>query len=131
MGRLVKYFLIIIAIYLAIRTVVALFFYDQLPVPFLVSEFDQVQINEYRVRVLIPGFFLTLIYFIYRYFSGKNPTSAMWPIYVSTISLLITHIIGFITFLPLTKDTIIMFIITLVIFLVARQAHHNRKNEIF
>ncbi len=131
MGRLVKYFLIIIAIYLAIRTVVALFFYDQLPVPFLVSEFDQAQINEYRVRVLIPGFFLTLIYFIYRYFSGKNPTSAMWPIYVSTISLLITHIIGFITFLPLTKDTIIMFIITLVIFLVARQAHHNRKNEIF
>ncbi len=131
MGRTVKYFLVIIAIYLAIRTIIALFFYDQFPIPFLVTEFNQEQINEYRVRVLIPGFFLTLIYFIYRFFSGKNPTSTMWPIYVSSICLLITHIIGFMMFLPLTKDPIVMLIITLVIFLVARKAHHTRKNEIF
>jgi len=131
MGRFVKYFLLIIAIYLAIRTLIALFFYDLAPIPILVSEFNQGQINEYRVRVLVPAFFLTLIYFIYRFFSGKNPTSTMWPIYVSSICLLITHIVGFITFLPLTKDPIIMFLITLFIFFVARKAHHTRKNEIF
>ena len=131
MGRLIKYFLITIALYLAMRTLIALFFYDQLPIAFIATEFSQDQMDEYRARVLIPGFFITLIYFIFRYLSGKNPTSAIWPLYVSSIALLITHIIGFMTFMPFDQDSILMFIITLVIFLVARTAHHKRKNEIF
>ena len=61
---------------------------------------------------------------------GKNPTSALWPIYVISVSLLITHITGFITFMPLTKDPIMMFFICLFVSFVARAGHNKRKNEI-
>ena len=130
MERLVKYSLILVGLYTAMRTLIALFFYDQLPIAFLATEFNQDQMDEYRARVLLPAFFLTLNYFIFRYFSGKNPTSPLWPIYVISVSLLITHIIGFITFMPLTKDPIIMFLISLFICVVARAGHNKRKNEI-
>ena len=130
MERLVKYSLILVGLYTAMRTLIALFFYDQLPIAFLATEFNQDQMDEYRARVLLPAFFLTLNYFIFRYFSGKNPTSAIWPIYVISVSLLMTHIIGFITFMPLTKDPIIMFLISLFICFVARAGHNKRKNEI-
>ena len=130
MDRLIKYSLILVGIYTAMRTVIALFFYDQLPIAFLATEFNQDQMDEYRARVLLPAFFLTLNYFIFRYFSGKNPTSPLWPIYVISVSLLMTHIIGFITFMPLTKDPIIMFLISLFICFVARAGHNKRKNEI-
>ena len=130
MERLIKYSLILIGLYTAMRTVIALFFYDQLPIAFLATEFNQDQMDEYRARVLLPAFFLTLNYFIFRYFSGKNPTSPLWPIYVISVSLIITHIIGFITFMPLTKDPIIMFLISLFICFVARAGHNKRKNEI-
>ena len=131
MGKLFNILLIIVALYLAARSIVGMFFYDELPVPLIITEFNVDQINEYRARVLLPGFFITLIYFIFRFFSGKNPTSAMWPIYVSTLSLVITHIIGFLVFLPFTKDTIIMFLIAFIICLIARFGHNKRKNEIF
>ena len=130
MERLVKYSLILVGLYTAIRTLIALFFYDQLPIAFLATEFNQYQMYEYRARVLLPAFFLTLNYFLFRYFAGKNPTSPLWPIYVISVSLLITHIIGFITFMPLTKDPIIMFLFSLFICFVARAGHNKRKNEI-
>ena len=131
MEKLIKYSLVLIALYTALRTIVALFFYDQAPIAFLASEFDQDQMNEYRARVLLPAFFLTLNYFIFRYFSGKNPTSALWPIYVIGISLIVTQVIGFITFMPFTQDTITMFFVTLFISFVAREGHNRRKNDIF
>ena len=131
MEKLIKYSLVLIALYTAMRTIVALFFYDQAPIAFLASEFDQDQMDEYRARVLLPAFYLTLNYFIFRYFSGKNPTSPLWPIYVIGISLLITQIIGFITFMPFTQDTITMFFVTLFISFVARVGHNRRKYEIF
>ena len=130
MERLIKYSLIIAGLYTASRTVIHLFFYDQLPVAFLASEFNQEEMSEYRARVILPAFFLTLNYFIYRHFSGKNPTSPLWPIYVISISFVITQIIGFITFLPFTRDTITMFVITLFMCFVVRQGHNKRKNEI-
>ena len=131
MQRLIKYSLVLVALYISVRVIVSLFFYDQFPIAFLATEFNQDKMDEYRARVLIPGFFLTLNYFIYRYFAGKNPTSPLWPIYVISVSLLITHIIGFITFMPFTKDPIIMFIIVSIICFVARKGHNKRKNEIF
>lgn len=131
MERLIKYSLIIAGLYTVMRTVIHLFFYDQLPVAFLATNFNQEQMSEYRARVILPAFFLTLIYFIYRHFSGKNPTSPLWPIYVISISFAITQIIGFITFLPFTRDTITMFFITLFMCLIVRAGHNKRKNEIF
>ena len=130
MERLINYSLILVGLYTTLRIFIALFLYDQLPIAFLATEFNQDQMDEYRARVLLPAFFLTLNYFILRYFSGKNPTSPLWPIYVISISLIITHIIGFITFMPLSKDPIIMFCICLFICFVARAGHNKRKNEI-
>ena len=130
MERLINYSLILVGLYTTLRIFVALFLYDQLPIAFLATEFNQDQMDEYRARVLLPAFLLTLNYFILRYFSGKNPTSPLWPIYVISISLIITHIIGFITFMPLSKDPIIMFFICLFICFVARAGHNKRKNEI-
>ena len=130
MERLINYSLILVGLYTTLRIFIALFFYDQLPIAFLANEFNQDQMDEYRARVLLPAFLLTLNYFILRYFSGKNPTSPLWPIYVISISLILTHIIGFITFPPLSKDPIIMFFICLFICFVARAGHNKRKNEI-
>ena len=130
MERLINYSLILVGLYTTLRIFIALFLYDQLPIAFLATEFNQDQMDEYRARVLLPAFLLTLNYFILRYFSGKNPTSPLWPIYVISISLIITHIIGFITFMPLSKDPIIMFFISLFICFVARAGHNKRKNEI-
>tara|TARA_B100001109_G_C18860265_1_gene473603 strand:+ start:1466 stop:1861 length:396 start_codon:yes stop_codon:yes gene_type:complete len=130
MEKLIKYSLIIIGLYVTLRAVIALFFYDQFPIAFLATEFNQDQMDEYRARVLLPAFFLTLNYFIFRYLSGKNPTSPLWPIYVISISLLLTHIIGYITFMPLTQDTISIFLICLYVAFVARKGHNKRKNEI-
>jgi hypothetical protein len=112
------------------RILIALFLYDQAPIAFLATEFNQDQMDEYRARVLLPAFFLTLNYFILRYFSGKNPTSPLWPIYVISVSLIITHIIGFITFMPLSKDPLIMLFISLFVCFIARAGHNKRKNEI-
>ena len=131
MSRLIKFSLAIIAAYLGVQTFIALFFYDAFPIPIQSVEFTLEQMSEYRARVILPSFFLTLIYFIYRYFSGKNPTSALWPIYVSLVAFFITQAIGFITFVPLSTDPIIMFLVTIFMLTLVRKAHTDRKNEYF
>ena len=131
MERLIKYSLVLIGLYTSVRIIISLFFYDQLPIALIATEFNQEQMDEYRARVLLPAFFLTLNYFIYRYFAGKNPTSPLWPIYVIGVSLVLTHVIGFITFMPLSQDPIIMFFVSLFACFVARKGHSKRKNEIF
>ena len=131
MSRLIKFSLVTIAAYLGVQTFIALFFYDAFPIPIQAVEFSLEQMSEYRVRVVLPAFFLTLIYFIYRYFSGKNPTSALWPIYVSLVAFFITQVVGFITFVPLSIDPIIMFLATIFMLVVVRKAHTERKKEYF
>ena len=131
MNRFARYSLILIAIYMLMRIIISLFFYDQFPIAFLAAEFNQDQMDEYRARVIIPAYFLTCVYFTGRYLSGKSSTSTVWPLYVVSVSLLITHIIGFITFMPFSQDPITMFIGTLWAFFVTRKAHNLRKNEIF
>ena len=130
MDKLIKYSLILAGLYAAMRAIIALFFYDQFPVAFLAGGLSLEEMNEYRARVLLPAFYLTLVYFIFRYLLGKNPTSPIWPIYVISLSFVITQIIAFLTFLPLTTETVRMLIITLFISFVARQGHNKRKNEI-
>ena len=131
MNRLIKLCFVVIAAYLLVLTILALFFYEDFPSALQITEFSRDQIAEYRARVTLPAFFLTLIYFIYRYFSGKNPTSAAWPIYVASISLLVTQMIGFITFLPFTFDTVTIFLFTMSMLFIVRKAHNARKKEYF
>ena len=131
MNRFARYSLTLIALYMLLRIIISLFFYDQFPIAFLASEFNQDQMDEYRARIIIPAFFLTCIYFTGRYLSGKSSTSTAWPLYIVSVSLLITHIIGFITFMPFSQDPITMFIGTLWAVFVTRRAHNQRKNEIF
>ena len=81
-------------------------------------------------RVVVPTYFLTIAYFSYRYLSGKNPTSTVWPILIVTLFFLVTQIIGFI-FFYFHWIQIIYFLVTVVSFFVLREAHHRRKNDIF
>lgn len=132
MEKLTKILLIIIAIYLAFQTVSLLFFYEGVPeegVPEVLQ--TAILMQTYRAKTIIPAFFLTLLYFIYRYFSGKNPTSALWPIYVALIAFLISQCIGFVTYLPINYDSMAMFVATCIMLFVVRKAHQTRKNEIF
>jgi len=131
MDRLLKFCLVIVAAYLGLHTFIAFFFFDQFPIPLQVTEFNFDQMTEYRARVLIPSFFLTLIYFIYRYFAGKNPTSALWPVYVALVSLVLAQIIGFLTFVPLSFDPITMLLATIFMLVIVRKAHNKRKKEFF
>ena len=131
MDKLIKYSLILAGLNAGVSAIISLFFYDQFPISFLAGSLSLEEMNEYRARVILPAFFLTLVYFIFRYLSGKNPTSSVWPIYVISISFAVTQIIAFLMFLPLTTETIRMFIITLFISFIARQGHNKRKNEIF
>ncbi len=131
MEKLTKIFLIIIAIYLAFQTVSLLFLYERFAVPLQTTNFTLEEMQTYRARTLIPAFLLTLLYFIYRYFLGKNPTSALWPIYVALIAFLISQCIGFVTYLPINYDSMVMFVATCIMLFVVRKAHQTRKNEIF
>ena len=127
MEKLTKILLIIIAIYLAFQTVSLLFLYERSPEALQTANLMQ----TYRARTIIPAFLLTLLYFIYRYFSGKNPTSALWPIYVALIAFLISQCIGFVTYLPINYDSMAMFVATCIMLFVVRKAHQTRKNKIF
>jgi hypothetical protein len=131
MNRLLKFCLVIVAFYLAFHAFIGIFLYDQFPIALQVTQFNLDQITEYRARVLIPSFFLTLIYFIYRYFAGKNPTSALWPVYVALVALVLVQIIGFLTFLPMSFDPIIMLLVTIFMLGIVRKAHNKRKKEFF
>ena len=131
MEKLTKIMLIIVAIYIAFQAFSLLFLYERFAVPFQVTSFSIEEIQLYRARTIIPAFLLTLLYFIYRYFSGKHPTSALWPIYVAMIAFLISQLIGFIVYIPVTFDTSLMFIVTCVILFIVKKAHTARKNEIF
>lgn len=131
MEKLTKILLIIIAIYLAFQTVSLLFLYERFAVSLQTTNFTLEEMQTYRARTLIPAFLLTLLYFIYRYFLGKNPTSALWPIYVALIAFLISQCIGFVTYLPINYDSMVMFVATCIMLFVVRKAHQTRKNEIF
>ena len=61
MERLIKYSLLIAGLYTAMRTVIHLFFYDQLPVAFLASEFNKEEFTniskiKFRIENLIDPF---------------------------------------------------------------------------
>ena len=131
MEKLIKFSLVVIAIFYTFNMFMLMFMYQSNPVSTLTLNWTLEEMTEYRARVIIPAFYLTVLYFIYRYFAGKNPTSAIWPMQVSLVSLIITQVVGFIVFLPFSFDAVIILTITTVMLMIINKAHKHRKNEIF
>ena len=94
------------------------------------SDWTVEQMSEWRLRTLLPAFYLTICYFIYRYFSGKNPTSTVWPILIIIFFFMITQIISLFNNYFSWVQLFSLFL-TVLIFLLLREAHNRRKNEIF
>jgi hypothetical protein len=65
----------------------ALIFFSEWVAVFPGTSFTPEQMAIWRNRTVIPAFYLTLCYFIYRFFSGKNPTSPIWPLYIAMFFL--------------------------------------------
>ena len=85
---------------------------------------------EWRLRTILPAFYLTICYFIYRYFSGRNPTSTVWPILIVIFFFMMTQIISLFNNYFSWVQLLSLFL-TILVFLLLREAHNRRKNEIF
>ena len=97
MDRLTNIFIIVASIYIGVQAIGLIFFYDLFEVPYFAVNTDPELLNEFRHRTVMPAFYLTMLYFVVRYFSGRNPTSPLWPIFVSYSAWALTL---FIHFLP-------------------------------
>jgi len=129
MERFIRYFLaglMILSLFLAGLFMILPTYMDQLTA----LGFTPEEMRIWVYRVVVPTYFLTIAYFSYRYLSGKNPTSTVWPILIVTFFFLVSQIIGFVFFF-FHWIQIFYLLITVVSFFVLREAHNRRKNDIF
>ena len=116
----------ILSLFLGILFMIVPTYMDQLTT----LGFTPEEMRIWVYRVVVPTYFLTIAYFSYRYLSGKNPTSTVWPILIVTFFFLVSQIVGFVFFF-FHWIQIFYFLITVVSFFVLREAHNRRKNDIF
>tara|TARA_B100001287_G_scaffold259657_1_gene247019 strand:+ start:197 stop:598 length:402 start_codon:yes stop_codon:yes gene_type:complete len=129
MERFIRYFLaglMVLSFFLAGLFMIVPTYMDQLTA----LGFTPEEMRIWVYRVVVPTYFLTIAYFSYRYLSGKNPTSTVWPILIVTFFFLVSQIIGFVFFF-FHWIQIFYLLITVVSFFVLREAHNRRKNDIF
>ena len=129
MERFIRYFLaglMILSLLLAGLFMIVPTYMDQLTA----LGFSPEEMRIWVYRVVVPTYFLTIAYFSYRYLTGKNPTSTVWPILIVTFFFLVSQIIGFVFFF-FHWIQIFYLLITVVSFFVLREAHNRRKNDIF
>lgn len=129
MVRVIKYSLGLMFAFFFIMSLFMIFFPEAILV-FPLSDWTIEEMAEWRLRTILPAFYLTICYFIYRYFSGRNPTSAVWPILIIIFFFMVTQIIGLFNNFFSWVQVLSLFLTTLV-FLLLREAHNRRKNEIF
>ena len=91
--------------------------------------FTEQQMYEWRLRTIIPSLYLTICYFIYRFFAGKNPTSTLWPIYIVITSFAITQFIAFF-FMGISITQVNCFLITIGTAFALRMADLKRSRQI-
>ena len=91
--------------------------------------FTKEMMYEWRVRTIIPALYLTICYFIYRFFAGRNPTTTLWPIYIVITSFVITQFIAFF-FMSITIAQILCFLISLGTAFSLRMADLKRSRQI-
>ena len=129
MTRLIRYSLGLMFAFFSIMSFFMIFSPEAILV-FPGSSWTAEQMSEWRLRTLLPAFYLTICYFIYRYFSGRNPTSTVWPILIIIFFFMITQIISlFNNYFSWIQ--IFSLFLTVLVFLLLREAHNRRKNEIF
>ena len=91
--------------------------------------FTEEEMYEWRLRTIIPSLYLTICYFIYRFFAGKNPTSTLWPIYIVITSFSITQLIAFFL-MGISIAQVICFLITIGTAFALRMADLKRSRQI-
>ena len=129
MTRLIRYSLGIMFGFFSIMAVFMIFIPEAILV-FPGSNWTAEQMSEWRLRTILPAFYLTICYFIYRYFSGRNPTSTVWPILIIIFFFMLTQIISLFNNYFSWVQLLSLFL-TVLVFLLLREAHNLRKNEIF
>ena len=91
--------------------------------------FTEQEMYEWRLRAIIPSLYLTICYFIYRFFAGKNPTSTLWPTYIVITSFAITQFIAFF-FMGISITQVVCFLITIATAFALRMADLKRSRQI-
>ena len=122
--------IILIVLFVFFATLSLFFIID----PYLISVFPgagftEEEVYEWRLRTIIPSLYLTICYFIYRFFAGKNPTSTLWPIYIVITSFSITQLIAFF-FMGISIAQVICFLITIGTAFALRMADLKRSRQI-
>lgn len=129
MTRLIRYSLGVMFVFFSIMAIFMIFIPEAILV-FPGSNWTAEQMSEWRLRTILPAFYLTICYFIYRYFSGRNPTSTVWPILIIIFFFMLTQIISlFNNYFSWVQ--LLSLSLTILVFLLLREAHNRRKNEIF
>ena len=88
-------------------------FWPELNASFPFSGLTSEEMNLWRLKTINPAIFLTVSYFIYRYFAGLNPTSTIWPVYVVCMFFCLTQFVGFFTGTPVSVGSSICFVLSL------------------
>lgn len=129
MTRLIRYSLGLMFVFFSSMSFFMIFIPEAILV-FPGSSWTTEEMSEWRLRTIMPAFYLTICYFIYRYFSGRNPTSSIWPILIAIFFFMLTQIISlFNNYFSWVQ--LLSLAITIVVVLLLREAHNRRKNEIF
>ena len=129
MTRLIRYSLGLMFVFFSTMSFFMIFIPEAILV-FPGSSWTTEEMSEWRLRTIMPAFYLTICYFIYRYFSGRNPTSSIWPILIAIFFFMLTQIISlFNNYFSWVQ--LLSLAITIGVVLLLREAHNRRKNEIF
>lgn len=96
---------------------------------FLLLGLNADELESLRTKTVRPTLYLTGIYFILRYFTGKNPTSTVWPVYVMFASFTFVQFIAFFTS-PFSVSLTVSFLLSLFATVVLRIAHNRRQKDV-
>ena len=125
MNKLLKAMVILFSVFLGYNAIALIFGLTEIK-----GFYDANLLVEYRSRVLVPTLYFTIIYFVFRYFAGKNPTSTIWPVYVVLCSWLVCNLSAFVWIKDLNA-LLLAILLNVVMLIITRIAHNKRKNEIF
>ena len=128
MNKLVSGIMIAAAIFFLGMAILRIVFFDYENFPG--SGFSVEELSSWKSRTIDPTMYLTLLYFIYRFFIGKNPTSTIWPVYVVTICFSLTQFVALFTFDKVNLFMLINLLITVAAVFIFRIAHNRRKKEV-